>query len=113
MMRQILTGMIVIGLSLAGCATRPESIQATAVSPEQFRKLDCAQLNTRLSDTKAELVKLSHAQNEKADTHAMKVFLFGIPSSTFAGDHEPTIARLKGEVAAMEAVRAQQRCGAL
>ena len=113
-MRQALTMLVLFGsMILSGCAARPESIQATQVSPEQFMTLDCAQLATKLSDTKAELVKLSQQQTEKANTDAMGVFLFGIPSSTFTGDHEKDIARLKGEVEAIENVQLKAKCNSL
>ncbi len=113
-MRQALTMLVLSGtMVLSGCATRPESIQATDVSPEQFTTLDCPQLAVKLSNAKAELVKLSQQQTEKADTDALGVFLFGIPASPFTGDHEQAIARLKGEVAAIESVQARQKCNSL
>lgn len=99
-------------LLLAGCATRPESIHASYVSHEKFGYLDCPQLATKMDDTRTELVKFSKMQDDKANGDAVGVFLLGIPFSKLSGDHEGDIARLKGEVEAIETSQIKLKCKA-
>jgi hypothetical protein len=100
-------------LFLTACATRPESIRASHVSFEKFMHLDCSQLTTKMSDTKEELVKLSKMQDNKATGDAFGVFLLGIPFSKLSGDHEGDIARLKGEVEAVDTAQVKNKCKAV
>lgn len=100
-------------LTLAACANRPESIRASFVSHEKFVHLDCTQLATRKVDTQAELAKISKLQDQKATGDAVGVFLFGIPFSKLSGDHEGEVARLKGEIEAIDTAQVKNRCKAL
>ena len=95
---------------IAGCANRPESIRASHVSFEKYIDLDCPALTTRLSDTRAELDKFSKMQDSKANGDAFGVFLLGIPFSKMSGDHEGDVARLKGEVEAIETAQVKNKC---
>jgi hypothetical protein len=98
---------------LAGCATRPESIRASHVSFEKFTHLDCSQLATKMGDTRAELDKYSKLQDSKANMDAATVFLVLIPASKLSGDHEGDVARLKGEVEAIETAQVKGKCKSL
>lgn len=100
---------LVAGL-VAGCANRPESIRASFVSHEKFTSLDCTQLATRMSDTRAELDKYSKMQDSKATGDAWGVFLLGVPFSKLSGDHEGDVARLKGEVEAIDTAQIKAGC---
>jgi hypothetical protein len=104
-----LSMVVVLGLS-AGCANRPESIRASFVSHEKFSALDCTQLATRMSDTRAELDKYSKLQDSKATGDAWGVFLLGVPFSKLSGDHEGDVARLKGEVEAIDTAQIKAGC---
>lgn len=97
-------------LFLSACASRPETIHASFVSHEKYAALDCAQLAGRLTDTKVELEKVSRLQNDKANGDAVGVFLLGIPFSKLSGDHEGEVARLKGEVEAIDTAQIKARC---
>lgn len=100
------------GPLLASCANRPESIHASYVSHEKYMDLDCAALEAKMGDTRADLAKYSEMQNAKANEDAMGVFLFGIPFSKLSGDVEGEIARLKGEVEAIGTAQIRKKCGA-
>jgi len=63
-----------------------------------------------LEDTRADLANLSRAQNEKANADAAGVFLLGIPFSKLSGDYEGEIARLKGQVEAIETAQTKKKC---
>lgn len=97
-------------LTLAACANRPESIRASFVSHEKFVHLECAGLSEKMIGTKAELEKVSKMQDEKATGDAFGVFLLGIPFSKLSGDHEGEVARLKGEVEALETAQVKNKC---
>lgn len=92
------------------CANRPESIRASHVSHEKFTHLDCTQLSTKMTDTRAELEKYSKMQDSKANADAVGVFLLGIPFSKLSGDHEGDVARLKGEVEAIDTAQIKNKC---
>lgn len=101
---------VVAILMTQGCANRPESIAASYVSHERYTDLDCQQLVTKISDTRAELDKVSKMQDSKANGDAWGVFLLGVPFSKLSGDHEGDIARLKGEVQAIETAQIKNKC---
>ena len=103
---------VVAAAILMGCANRPESIRASFVSHERFIDLDCTQLTTKLADTRAELDKYSKMQDSKANGDAFGVFLLGIPFSKLSGDHEGDVARLKGEIEAIETAQIKRKCKA-
>ncbi len=95
---------------LSACASRPESIHASYVSHEKYTHLSCAELATRKTDTRAELDKYSRMQDSKANTDAVGVFFLALPFSKLSGDHEGDVARLKGEVEAIDTAQVKNRC---
>ena len=96
--------------ALSACASRPESIAASYVSHEKYTQLDCAQLATKMTDVRAELDKYSKLQDSKATGDAWGVFLLGIPFSQMSGDHAGDVARLKGEVEAVDTAQVRNKC---
>ena len=101
---------VVAALSMTACANRPESIHASYVSHEKFMDLECDGLVTKMSDTRAELAKYSKMQDSKATGDAWGVFLLGIPFSKLSGDVEGDVARLKGEVEAIDTAQVKKKC---
>jgi len=95
----------------AACANRPDSIHASYVSHEKYMELDCPSLVARMSSTRDDLAKQSEVQNAKATGDAIGVFLFGIPFSKLEGDVEGEIARLKGEIEAIDTAMIKNKCG--
>lgn len=95
---------------LSACANRPETIRASHVSHEKFTHLECAHLSTKMSDARAELDKYSKLQDSKATGDAWGVFLLGIPFSKLSGDHEGDVARMKGEVEAIDTAQIKNKC---
>lgn len=100
----------VAAAGLAGCANRPESIHASFVPFERYIDLECAELDTRMIDARAELTRVSKLQDDKANGDAVGVFLLGVPFSKLSGDHEADVARLKGEVAAIDTAQIRKKC---
>ena len=72
--------------------------------------MDCTQLATKMSDSRAELSKVSEMQNSKANGDAWGVFLLGVPFSKLSGDHEGDVAKWKGEVEAIETSQIKAKC---
>jgi hypothetical protein len=63
-----------------------------------------------MSDARAELVKFSKMQDDKATGDAFGVFLLGIPFSKLTGDHEADVARAKGQIEAIETAQIKNKC---
>lgn len=101
---------LVVAVTLGACANRPESIHASFVSHEKFTHLECAALAAKLADTRSELERVSKLQDSKATADAVGVFLLGIPFSKLSGDHEADVARLKGEVEAIDTAQVKGKC---
>jgi hypothetical protein len=97
-------------LLLLACANRPESIHASYVSAEKYSDLNCPQLMVRRSEIREDLEKYSKLQDSKANTDALGVFLIGVPVSKLSGDHEGEIARLKGEIEAVDTALVKAGC---
>lgn len=108
-MRGALAAVIFVTL-LSACANRPESIHASYVSHEKYGYLDCPALTQKMAETKAELERMSRLQDDKANADAVGVFLVLIPFSKLTGDHEAEVARLKGEVEAIETAQIKAKC---
>jgi len=66
-----------------------------------------------MGDSRAELDKYSKLQDSKANLDAATVFLVLIPASKLSGDHEGDVARLKGEVEAIETAQVKGKCKSL
>lgn len=109
-MKTKMAAVLITALTLAGCANRPETIRASFVSHEKYAELNCERLSDRLADTRTELVKYSKMQDSKANGDAVGVFLLGIPFSKLSGDHEGDVARLKGEVEAIDTAQIKAKC---
>ncbi len=99
-------------LMVSGCATRPESIHADFVSYERYTGMSCAELASRLAQTNGQLDAASRSQNNMANADAVGVFLVLVPVSKLTGDHEAEVARLKGEVEALQTAQIKGRCRA-
>ena len=96
--------------SVLGCASRPESIPASFVSHEKFIDLDCPTLATKMTESKAELARVSELQDEKATGDAVGVFLVLIPFSKLTGDYAAEVARLKGQIEAIDTAQVKNKC---
>lgn len=105
------TAMIAAGVLLASCANRPDSIHASYVSHEKYMQFDCSELAGKMAYARTELERNSQIQNDKANVDAMGVFLLGVPFSKLTGDVEGEIARLKGEIEAIDTAQIKQKCG--
>jgi hypothetical protein len=111
-MMRVLFLLSALSIAVSACVSRPESIRGTVTPYEKYVDLDCLGLDLQMADTKAELDKLSKMQDDKATADSVSFFLnFVIPGIRSTGDdHEADIARLKGEVQAIETAQLKRKC---
>ncbi|BBF93137.1 hypothetical protein [Blastochloris tepida] len=108
---------VAMAVFLTACAKRAESISAAYVSPLQYERLDCRQLGEEAQRVSARAATVAGAQDEKAsrDAVAMGVGLVVFwPALFFIGGNDQQtaeLARLRGEMEAIEQASIQRRCG--
>lgn len=115
-MKKMLAATVAVSM-LAGCATSPKDIAPAYVSPILYQGLSCDQLAQEAARVSSAAAQASGAQEAQAskDTAmtAIGVVLFW-PSLFFIGGDKQNaaeIARLKGEMQAIEAANIQKNCG--
>lgn len=105
-----------LALGLAGCATNPNEIAASYVSPVQYEGYSCTQLRqeaARVSDRAAEMAGV---QKKKSDGDAVAMGVGMIlfwPSLFFIkgdGTTASEIAQLKGQMNAVEQASIAKKC---
>ncbi|AXC51270.1 hypothetical protein DRW48_12565 [Paracoccus suum] len=101
---------------LAGCATKSEDISASYVSPNMFQQQSCGQLGEEAQRLSARATAAVSAQDRKASNDAaataVSLVLFWPAAFLIKGDKASAaeVARLKGEMHAIEQASAQKRC---
>jgi len=104
-------------LTISACATKPEDIEAAYVSPLTYEAYNCEQIAGEAERVSLRAAEVTGAQKKKAknDAGAMAVglILFWPALLFIKGDSatEVEVARLKGEMAAIEKVSHQKECG--
>ena len=103
-------GGLICSLMLVGCATRPDSISASYIAHEKFMNNTCSELSVLRADARTDLQTYSSKQNSKANWDAVSVWFTLIPASQLTGDFKADVARLKGEVEAIETAQSIKDC---
>lgn len=104
-------------LLLAGCATSPDNIAATYVSPVPYQTMSCDQLRAEAQRVSAAAAAASGRQKQQAgsDAVAMGVSLVLFwPAIFFVGGDKTNatqVAELKGEMQAIEDANSAKSCG--
>lgn len=108
---------VVAAVLLAGCATSPKDIAPAYVSPVLYQNLTCDQLQQEAARVSSAASVATGAQEKQAttDTVAMTtaIVLFW-PALFFVGGDKANaadIARLKGEMQAIEQANVAKGCG--
>lgn len=108
---------LVLPLLLAGCATSPKDIAPAYVSPILYQNLTCDQLAQEAARVSQAAAVASGAQEQQASKDVamttIGVVLFW-PSLFFIGGDKGNaaeIARLKGEMQAIEHANISKNCG--
>ncbi|WP_245258394.1 hypothetical protein [Methylosinus sp. LW4] len=99
-------------LGLSACAKTTLEIEPAPVDPALFVGVDCAQLVARRARISQALIFAGSAQDQLAADDRTRTLGVPTPMGTpFDDDREPQIARLKGELHAVNAQMDAQRCG--
>ena len=115
MQKQIAT-LLIAGI-LSACASNPDNITAAYVSPGQYNSYSCAQLREEASRVSVRAAQITGAQNSKATGDAVAMgaglILFWPALFFIKGDGTTAaeVARLKGEMEAVETASIQKKCG--
>jgi len=115
-MRKLLAAVAATAL-LAGCATSPKDIAPAYVSPVLYQNLSCQQLAAEAARVSAAAAAATGAQQQQASKDATMVGVSMIlfwPAMFFVGGDKGNaaeVARLKGEMQAIEQANIQKNCG--
>jgi hypothetical protein len=98
-----------------GCATSPDNISATYVSPLQYQSYTCNQIGQELLRVNRKIMEVTGHQEREAtkDAVAMSVGLIIFWPALFfliGDDKKEELARLKGEYEALESIAIQKEC---
>jgi hypothetical protein len=102
-------------LALAGCATAPDQITASYVSPTAFSGQTCGQLNAQAQRLNARLMTATGQQTQQANNDAamtaVALVLFW-PAAFWIGgnDQSPAIAQMRGEAEAIRTAAIARGC---
>lgn len=116
-MTRIWIGLMGAATVLSGCAKSADSISAAYVSPLQFENFSCPQLREEATRVSSRAIQVTGEQNSKATSDAV-VTAVGVvvfwPALFFVKGDGATageVARLKGEMEAIEQVSVRKNCG--
>ncbi|MBA1156613.1 hypothetical protein [Microvirga mediterraneensis] len=107
----------VLSLTAAGCASRSEDVAAAYVSPMAYSSYSCRDLSVEAQRVSAAAAAAAGAQDSSrtkdvvATTAAVVIFW---PAAFFVGGNgaqTAELARLKGQMQAVEEASIQKRCG--
>lgn len=105
-------------LAMVSCATSPDRIQATYVSPARYASWSCEQVWDELKRVESQLGQTEAAQKKKATGDAigmgigMVLFWPALFLLAAGEDQKQELARLKGEHDALTEVY-QKKCGGI
>ncbi|MDP6707313.1 MAG: hypothetical protein QF893_13300 [Alphaproteobacteria bacterium] len=101
-----------------GCASQPDDIQTSYVSPVQYENYDCQQIQAEMQRVSNRASNLRGDLKKKADNDAIQMgvgLVLFWPTLFFLeggdGAEASEYARLKGEKEALEKVSIQKKCG--
>ena len=119
-MKKITTSFTSVALvaSLSACASQPKDIPAAYVSPITYETYSCEQLGQEAQRISARAAEVTGAQKKKANNDAVAT---GVALGLFwpalclikgkGGATESEVARMKGEMEAIEQASIQKNCG--
>ena len=116
-MRPALSACLACAILLSGCAEKSENIQASYVSPIQYSGFSCKQLSEEGARLSARAAQVAGVQDKNAQSDAVatgvSLVLFW-PALFFIGGNKENaaeLARLKGEMEALEKASIARNCG--
>ena len=106
-----------IACLLAGCASSSDKITASYISPMQYDNYNCRQLGEEAQRVSARASEAAGAQDSQATKDAVAttaaIIVFWPAAFFVQGDKQNAaeLARLKGELEAIEQVSIRKQCG--
>lgn len=106
-----------LAVALSSCASKPTDIEAAYVSSTLYESLSCERLREEATTVSARAIAASGVQQKKADNDAVAVgvgLVIFWPALFFAkgdGASAAEVARLKGEMKAIETASIKNNCG--
>ena len=104
-------------IALAGCASSPDQMQTSYVSPLQYKDYDCDQVSLELERVSRRANELYGSLKKTADNDAAQMAVGMIlfwPALFFVeggdGPEAAEYSRLKGERDALEKIAVQKKC---
>src|SRR5215475_8612492 len=116
-MRRVLVCVLISAFSVAGCATSSDKVTASYVSPMQYENWNCRQLAEEAQRVSHHAAAAAGAQDSQATKDAVAttvgVIVFWPALFLIGGDKQTAaeLARLKGEMDAIEQTSIRKRCG--
>lgn len=116
-MRKITILTSVAAVAMAGCAQKAENVTAAYVSPLTYQGYSCKQIAQEASRVSSRVGEVSGVQNKKAESDAVAtgvaLVIFWPAAFFIKGDKQTAseLARLKGELEALEKASIQRNCG--
>lgn len=116
-MKNAISAALIGVVSLAGCAQKAEDVTATYISPMAYQSYSCKQIAQEASRVSGRVGELSGVQNKKASDDAVATGIALVvfwPAAFFIkGDKQTAaeLARLKGELEALEQTSIRKNCG--
>lgn len=108
---------IILSVILTACASKSKDVSASYVSPTLYQNLSCSQLASEAQAVSSRAATAAGVQDKAASNDAVRttvgVVLFW-PAILFNnGDnaHTAELARLKGEMQAIEDASRRKKCG--
>ncbi len=114
-MKKLVAALVSLSV-LSACATAPDRIQASYVSPMQYSGYDCDQIRQELMRVSGRVREVAGAQKRQSnsDAIAMGVGLVVFWPALFflagGSDRKEELARLKGDYDALEQVAILKKC---
>jgi hypothetical protein len=108
---------VALAAALSSCASKPKDIEAAYVSSTLYESLPCDRLREEATAVSARAIAASGVQQKKADNDAVAVgvgLVIFWPALFFAkgdGASAAEVARLKGEMKAIETASLKNNCG--
>ena len=98
-----ITSVLLATLTLAGCASRANSIAPVAVPSSNYAGLTCDEAKIQLEQKQQAQSALTREQNNAATGDTVGVLLLGLPvGSIFGADKAGELGQVKGEVMALQ-----------
>jgi hypothetical protein len=109
--------LVCLAFTTAGCAKKVDQIGAAYVSPLQYETFTCEQISAEAARVSSRAATAMGVQQQNASSDAVAVGIGVIifwPALFFIkgnGANEAEVARLKGEMDALEQASIQKQCG--